>query len=391
MDNYHHCVYWEPLCVSRALTSEPLLWISLVPWNRFNAYTVYPRTCASSIYTPTYSQMIDEFHTSNLVSTIGLSAFVMGIALGPLLTSPLSEHYGRRPIYLVSWALFMLWNVISAIARNIETMVISRLLAGCAGGTFLSVAGGTVGDVFSRNELQAPMSLVSLAPFIGPALGPLLGGYINYYTYWRWTFYVIIIWSAVLMAAIICFAPETYHPILLLVKARNLRKRTGDDRYRAPTEKTAKEVKTSLTLSLLRPFQLLFLEPMCLSLDLYSAILLGILYLFFGTFPLVFRTNYDMNISQIGLTFLGIMFGLLLAAISNPIWSNIRGRLVKRREAMTGEVGVSEPEDRLPPAILGGILIPIGLFWFGWTSYPEIHWIVPILGSGVFGCGYVFD
>ncbi|RSL67627.1 hypothetical protein CEP53_002882 [Fusarium sp. AF-6] len=344
-------------------------------------------TCASSIYTTTYAQMNAEFHVSNIVATLGLSTFVMGIALGPLLTSPLSEYYGRRPIYLVSWAMFTIWTIPSAVAQNIETMIIVRFFAGFAGSTFLSVAGGTVGDVFLRSEIQKPMSLVSLAPFIGPAIGPAIGGFINYNTNWRWTWYVMIIWAVVLMLSIIFFAPETYHPILLRAKARKLRKETGNDAYQAPMENTTKSIRTTLKLSLLRPFQLLFLEPMCLCLDLYSAILLGILYLFFGAFPLVFRTNHDMNLWQAGLTWLGIMVGLLVAAGSTPIWANIRAKLLKQHEKETGQTGGSEPEFRLPPAILGAILIPCGLFWFAWTTYSSIHWIVPIIGSAVFGCG----
>ncbi|KAM6528944.1 hypothetical protein FALCPG4_009896 [Fusarium falciforme] len=344
-------------------------------------------TCASSIYTATYAQMNAEFHVSNIVATLGLSTFVMGIALGPLLTSPLSEYYGRRPIYLVSWAMFTIWTIPSAVAQNIETMIIVRFFAGFAGSTFLSVAGGTVGDVFLRSEIQKPMSLVSLAPFIGPAIGPAIGGFINYNTDWRWTWYVMIIWAVVLMLSIIFFAPETYHPILLRAKARKLRKETGNDAYRAPMENTTKSIRQTLKLSLLRPFQLLFLEPMCLCLDLYSAILLGILYLFFGAFPLVFRTNHDMNLWQAGLTWLGIMVGLLIAAGSTPIWANIRAKLLKQHEKETGQIGGSEPEFRLPPAILGAILIPCGLFWFAWTTYSSIHWIVPIIGSAVFGCG----
>lgn len=37
--------------------------------------------------------------------------------------------------------------------------------------------------------------------------------------------------------------------------------------------------------------------------------------------------------------------------------------------------------------MLGGVLVPIGLFWFAWSSYPHVHWIVPILESAVFGAG----
>lgn len=326
-----------------------------------------------------------EFGTTTLIATLGLSSFVLGIALGPLFTSPLSEWYGRRPIYLVSWSLFIVWTIPPAVAKNIQTMVIARFFTGFAGGTFLSVAGGTVGDVFSRHEIHVPMTLVSSAPFIGPCLGPLIGGFINSYSHWRWTYYVVIIWSVVLLLLLIFFAPETYHPMKLQAKVEMLRKQTGDDRYKVLMENAHTSRRRALALSLLRPFKLLLLEPMCLCLDLYSAILLGMLYLFFGAFHLVFGTTYDMNLWQVGLTFLGIITGMIVAALSTPIWPYVKERLLIHTQDK--ELEATEPEYRLVPAIPGGILIPIGLFWFGWTVHTSVHWIIPIIGSAVFGCG----
>jgi multidrug resistance protein len=126
---------------------------------------------------------------------------------------PLSEFFGRRPIYLVAWATYLIWIIPSAVAKNIETMIIARFFDGLSGSAFLAVSGGTVSDLFSRNELQAPMLMYSLAPFIGPSIGPLIGGFINYYTDWRWTYYVLIIWTFVIMLAIVFFVPETYRKL----------------------------------------------------------------------------------------------------------------------------------------------------------------------------------
>ncbi|KAI3341705.1 major facilitator superfamily domain-containing protein [Ustulina deusta] len=338
-------------------------------------------TCTSSIYTATYGQMNPEFRQSEIVATLGLSTFVLGIALGPLFLGPLSEFYGRRPIYLVSWTMFVIWLIPSAVARNSATMLTVRFLDGFAGSAFLSVAGGTVSDVFKRDQIQSPMTIISLSPFIGPSLGPLLGGFINYYTNWRWTYYVLIIWAFSLLVLMILFAPETYHPIKLREKARLLRKETGDERWKAPIEKSTKSIPQTVALSLLRPFQLLTFEPMCLLLSLLSAVLLGVIYLFFGAFPLVFGGNYGFNLWQIGLSFLGIFVGMLVGAATNPVWHSIHRRLVHRNH------GCPEPEFRLAPSILGAVIVPIGLFWFAWSSFPWVHWILPIIGSGIFGCG----
>ncbi|KAJ8112603.1 hypothetical protein OPT61_g5062 [Boeremia exigua] len=382
-------------------------------------------TCTSSLYTSTYSQLEPEFGSSRLVCTLGLSLFVAGMGTGPMVLSPLSEFYGRRPIYIGSFTFFLIWMIPCAVARNIQTMLIARFFDGLAGSAFLSVAGGTVGDMFAKHvrlcdaetgveltnlkELSAPMMVYTAAPFIGPEIGPLLGGYIVENTSWRWCFYVLIIWSGLQLFLIVFFVPETYHPVLLRRKAIRLRKETGNQEWIAAIEKLDRSIAKTVLWSCIRPFQLLFFEPMCLSLCILSAILLGILYLFFGAFPLVFRTNHGFSLSQVGLAFLGLFVGMLTGVMSDPIWRRIYGRLVRQREAQGGEPGGSEPEFRLPSTILGAWVVPIALFGFGWTTYSSVHWIgmtdqadhdaviianhdttVPIIFSGIFGLGVIW-
>lgn len=268
-------------------------------------------------------------------------------------------------------------------------MLIARFFDGLSGSAFLSVSGGTVGDLFNRDELQLPLMIFTAAPFIGPSIGPAIGGFINQYIDWRWTFYVCLIWAGTLLALVYFFVPETYHPVLLKRKAQNLRKETGDERWKAPMEILDKSIVRTVLTSLKRPFQLLVFEPMVLNLCLYSAILLGILYLFFGAFSLVFRENHAFTLSQVGLTFLGILVGMVCGILCDPFFRSYYLKLVAQREANGGEPGGAEPEYRLPPLIVGAPLVTIGLFFFGWTTYSSIHWIVPIIASSIFGMGYV--
>lgn len=133
--------------------------------------------------------------------------------------------------------------------------------------------------------------------------------------------------------------------------------------------------------SLMRPFQILAYEPMALILNLYSAILLGILYLFFGAFPFVFEGVFGFNLWQTGLTFLGMLFGMFFAAMSSGYWVKVRAKLVEKNG------GKIEPEFRLPAVMAGSMFVTVGLFWFAWTTFPWVHWILPIIGSGIFGFG----
>lgn len=205
MDNCLHCGLCQLLRVSGETQNA----------SEAGHVLTYNRTCASSIYTATYQQMESEFGDSRIVSVLGLSMFVLGIACGPMFFSPLSEFYGRRPIYLVAWTVYVIWSIPQAVAKNVTTIIVCRFLDGFSGSTFLTVSGGTVGDLFTPNELQVPMAIFTLAPFLGPCAGPLLGGFINYNANWRWTYYVLLIWNVGLLVAIILFVPETYRKIFL--------------------------------------------------------------------------------------------------------------------------------------------------------------------------------
>lgn len=125
------------------------------------------RTCTSSLYTSTYGQILPEFHSSREVATLGLSLFVAGLGLGPMILGPLSEFYGRRPVYIGSFVFFTIWLIPGATATNMATMLVGRFFDGLAGSAFLSVAGGTVGDLFVKKELSAPMMVYTASPFVG--------------------------------------------------------------------------------------------------------------------------------------------------------------------------------------------------------------------------------
>lgn len=105
-------------------------------------------------------------------------------------------------------------------------MLVVRFIDGLAGSAFLSVAGGTVGDVFAKNELSLPMMIYTASPMLGPELGPVAGGFINQFTDWRWSFWVLVIWSGIQWVAILVFYPETYAPVSISDSCKAAEKNT---------------------------------------------------------------------------------------------------------------------------------------------------------------------
>ncbi|KAH8108393.1 MFS transporter [Phellopilus nigrolimitatus] len=340
-------------------------------------------TCTSSIAASAESGEALDFHVSKEVTILGISLYVEGLGCGPLLLGPLSEFYGRNPVYWVSYFLFFVFSFPVAFAPNIVVFLIFRFISGFASSAFLSVAGGSVGDMFTNETVASPMAVYTISPFLGPVVGPLISGFINQHLNWRWTYRVQIIWTFFELLALIAFVPETFQPAILKRKAQKIRKHEHIEVY-ALLEVENKGLLHAITVSCYKPFELLLFDRMALMLDLWNALVLGILYLAFQAFPIIFGEKHGFNVQMTGVSFLGIGIGLVLGTLSQPLWN----RLYKRESLKYG--GRPPPEMRLLMGMPGGILVAIGLFWIAFTTFPGVHWIVPLLGSVPFGTGIVY-
>jgi Major Facilitator Superfamily len=182
--------------------------------------------------------------------------------------------------------------------------------------------------------------------------------------------------------------PETYAPAVLKSKAKYLRNTENDQSYKAPMEIDQKSMLYTIMNYCSRPFELLVFEPICFLLCLYTAFLLSILYLFFEAFPLVFRNHHDFELQYIGLTFIGLAIGTVGGMlISPPLVTRIRTWILQRYDEKQRAEMMQKPEIRLVPAMLGAILVPIAMFWFAFTGYRSVPWIIPILAGIPFGWG----
>ncbi|CED85543.1 Synaptic vesicle transporter SVOP and related transporters (major facilitator superfamily) [Phaffia rhodozyma] len=378
----------DPFLVEINGTDDPDHPWNLPQWRKWVAVLIVSGssacvTCTSSIGSSTYAGIERDLNLSPEVAILSITMFVFGLALGPLLLGPISEFQGRNRVYYGAFGCFFLFNIPVAFANNAPVHFIFRFLSGFVGAAFLSVAGGTVSDLFPNNKLGTPMAVYSTSPFFGPVLGPVIGGFINQNTSWRWSYYMVMIWSFIQFIALVIFAPETHGPTLLRWKAARIRKQTGDDRYYAQSEREEKSFIHSLSKSVLIPFKLNTMEPMAILLNLWVSCLLAVLYLEFNSFPIVFGELHDFSQQESGLSFIGIALGILGASATGPIWK----RLYLRDQTAHG--GSAPPESRLYSGMLGAILVPISLFLFAGTSVKSVHWIVPIIMSIPFGVGLV--
>jgi multidrug resistance protein len=194
--------------------------------------------------------------------------------------APLSEMVGRRPVYAVTLLLAVIFVIPCAVSKNIGTLIVCRAIDGIAFSAPMTLVGGTLADLWRNEERGVPMAAFSASPFIGPAIGPLVGGYLCR-AGWRWLYWIQLILAFVVWVLITFTVPETYAPMILQKRAKKLRKTENDPKYVTETELDARPMAEKLRFFLLRPFQLLFLEPIVLFISIYMSVLYGLLYMFF--------------------------------------------------------------------------------------------------------------
>ncbi|OQV02071.1 hypothetical protein CLAIMM_07322 [Cladophialophora immunda] len=349
----------------------------------------------SAIFTPSEPVIVEKMGVSPNVAALGLSMYVLGYGIGPLIFSPLSEIpiIGRNPPYMITLGIFVIISIPTAVVNSFPALVVLRFLQGFFGSPCLATGGASIGDIFSL--LKLPYFLTGWAAFAtaGPALGPIISGFSVPATNWHWSLWEIVWLAAPVYVSLLFLLPETSSSNILLRRAARLRKLTGNNNLKSQSEIDQEKLTVNEVVvgNLWRPAQINILDPAVLFTSLYTALMYSIFYSFFEVFPLVYATGnpgkathgYGMNGGEIGLIFLSISVGVSIAIAIYVLYLHF----VFEPEIRTR--GLGEPERRLIPALPASLLLPIGLFWFAWTgnSSPKIHWIVPTLGVVVFTVG----
>ncbi|KAJ7228182.1 major facilitator superfamily domain-containing protein [Mycena pura] len=349
---------------------NPRNWSFGKKWNSAGVvsfYTFVP-PLSSIIMAPGLQEIAIMYSiASETVVAMTLSIFLIGLALGVCSVSVL--HLNN----IIAIAFYLG----CAFAPNAGALLAFRFL----GHAPIAISAGVVSDLFVEQERAAAIAMISLGPLIGPVVGPISGGFVAEKIGVKWVFIIVAALGGVAGVYGIFCLRETYAPVFRLRKA----KASGDPEAAEKHPPLPAETSSKLNyiwVNLSRPTILLFGSVICFLLSLYMAFLYGIYYLMFTTFSTLFSDVYGFDTGISGLTYIGLGVGFFIATfLSARVASEIYLYLSKKNG------GKGEPEMRIPPLVIGSLFVPFGLFWYGWSAQAKIHWIMPIIGSGIFGFG----
>jgi multidrug resistance protein len=392
-------------------TTQPYLYPRRTKW--FITFTIAMAAAAapmgSAIIVPTLLPISRDFHVSPTITNLSVALYMLSMSIFPLWWSSFSETLGRRTIYVVSFVLFVIFGVLSAIATNIGMLIAMRVLSGGAAASVQAVGAGTIADIWEPKERGRAMGVFYLGPLCGPLFAPIIGGALAQRFGWRATQWFLAIYGGVLLVFLTFALPETLRARKAIVEQA---KENGDlkteaevaveggldspqattkatstlhrsSTHRSVAQKSAKYVKI-LKRCFLDPLKIILLLrfPAVAITCYYASITFGSLYFLNISIETTFsHSPYNFSTVIIGLLYIPNSLGYFFASVLGGRWLDyIMKREAKRKGRITAEGKlIFKPEDRMREnAWIAGFVFPAALIWYGWSAEKGVHWIVPV-------------
>jgi MFS family permease len=320
---------------------------------------------------------------------LGITVFVAGFGIAPMMMAPITESHGRYWVFVFAGVVFLIGTIGCAVSGpSYPGMLISRFVTGNGASIAATLVGGVVGDLYRKEERNTPMALYSFAIFAGTGVGPLVSGVTVDRLGWPWIFWIQCITIGLTTLGIFFFFEETRENVVLKKKCRALNQLyTGIQLpLISPTATTMVQpvFRTHLEEKKLRisavgrsfafPLKLLATESIVFWFSAWVSFAWSILYMQFSSIGITFRDVYGFSNTAVGAVYAATIVGSALGAFFGILQDTLLRRY--RPDLM------ATPEGRLLPACVMSVLLPIGLFWFGWTARPDISWISPSIAIG---------
>ncbi|KAF4784858.1 major facilitator superfamily transporter [Colletotrichum scovillei] len=442
---------------------------SPLQWPQPRKYLMLALSCVATFltaytagsYSPPSYIMADDLGTSQLLVLTGITTFCIGFALSPMVLAPLSEIYGRYPVFVISGVVYVIFQAVCSVAPNLTAMLIARFLVGVGGSVFSSVIGGVIADLWAKEQRNTPMALFSGAVLAGTGAGPLVAslmvkrmGSPDGTLAWKWIFWHQVIVDTVLVIALAVLFKESRGSVILSRKAEALnawyeeREKAGlygvwlEDttnssdgtdtasdsggdtqvcsccglektsatcqssrrcstqlkpqrlRWLVKEDEERASITTLISMSVSRPFHLLFTEPVVFFFSIWCAFAWAVLYCTFGSIPLAMSRRRNWDIEQSGYFFSAMIVGSVVATIVGVLQDRLLQLPNWRADTALDESSrfwlfmrrrfpAEAPESRLYFTCITATFLPAGLFIFGFTAKQEFHWIAPAFGIGL--------
>lgn len=239
------------------------------------------------LYLPGLPELADDVGASASAAQLTLTACLLGLATGQLLSGPWSDAVGRRRPLVIGAGAYVVASLACAIAPSIVTLIALRFVQGLAGAAGIVIARAIVRDLRSGAAAARLFAGLLLVSGLAPVLAPVLGGQLLLVTDWRGLFVVLAGLGALMLAGTLLFVPESHPPVL---------RRNGG------------------TADTLRVFRELLGQRRFVGCALASGLAFAAMFAYIAGSPFVLQDIYALSPAQFSAVFAGNAVGIIIAA-----------------------------------------------------------------------------
>jgi MFS family permease len=316
-----------------------------------------------------------------------VASWTVGAAIVPMIVLPLMEEYSVRIGYVLCYTIFFIFVIPQAVAQNFSTLIVCRFFGGSAAGVLQNGMDGIIADIWpGAQQRSLPVTIYVTALLAGVSFGPVYGGLIVHKLYWRWIFYIQLIIYGVTFIVVVFTVKETrWH----VIRAQRMKLRSPQEAGMASEGDATSPPNLSparfLYDTVVLPAYLLCTEPVVFFFTLLSAMSYGIVFICTQSVTQVFVANYDFTEYQAGIVQISVVIGEILGffvcLVQNFWYAHATTLNPEKSEAELSEVRLYLS---IPASFIG---LTGGLFFYGWTSYAWLPWILPAIGLAFIGFG----
>lgn len=364
----------------------------------------------ATIYLPLLPLLRTHFHTSAQAVNLTLTIYIVFQAISPVVFGPLSDTYGRRPIFLLVLGIYAVSNIGLAVnERSFAALATLRAMQSLGASATYSIAFGVVADVCLPRDRGRMLGPIGMALNLGTCLGPIIGGCVAYFSgSYNWAFWALVIAAIILFSSVGLFLPETARSLVgngsdrsrfkwwqiswLSLAQEFLAGRTGVARNQHTIEGTVQEKVLAQTTSVRRflqkyglinfhnCFRIIFHKDTFLILWVHGSFY-TVDYSFVAALPDIFKSIYGWNEWQTGLAYLPRGTGIILGSYFTGKLLDHNYRTVARRigsdeskKASGGDLlDFPIEKSRTRGSLVGLAISTATMAGYGWALHQHAH------------------
>ncbi|KAJ5676365.1 hypothetical protein N7536_012537 [Penicillium majusculum] len=294
---------------------------------------------SANIYYPALNSIAKDLRVSPSQINLTITTYMVCQGLAPMLTGSLADQAGRRPAYILCFAIYILGNIALALQHSFPALLALRAVQSCGSSGTVALASAVAAEIITSAERGMYMGFTSLGNILAPSIGPILGGVLSKYLGWKAIFWFLAIAACTFFVPLLLFFPETCRGIVgngsIPAVGWNLAiwryfQNTTTVTPPAPTQ-PRRRVNIPNPWSTLR---LLSHRPVGLVL-LANGVVFSSYYAVTAGIPALFHRIYDLDDLEIGLCFIPAGLGSLLSTTANGVLVDWNYRRTRRNAGQT--------------------------------------------------------